>query len=39
MTPVPRPKLRLHGFNNPTKTPSFNIYDICYAATIGQQER
>ncbi len=26
-------KLRLHGFNNLTKTLSFNIYDICYAAT------
>lgn len=39
MTPVPRPKLRLHGFNNLTKTLSFNIYDICYAATLGQHER
>ena len=26
-------KLRLHGFNNLTKTLSFNIYDICYAQT------
>lgn len=26
-------KLKLHGFNNLTKTLSFNIYDICYAAT------
>jgi S-adenosylmethionine decarboxylase len=26
-------KLTLHGFNNLTKTLSFNIYDICYAAT------
>jgi len=25
---------RLHGFNNLTKTLSFNIYDICYAQTI-----
>lgn len=24
-------KLQLHGFNNLTKTLSFNIYDICYA--------
>jgi len=24
-------RLRLHGFNNLTKTLSFNIYDICYA--------
>ena len=29
-------KLRLHGFNNLTKTLSFNIYDICYAATPEQ---
>ncbi len=26
-------KLKLHGFNNLTKTLSFNIYDICYAAS------
>ncbi|MBT8121711.1 MAG: adenosylmethionine decarboxylase [Gammaproteobacteria bacterium] len=26
-------KLKLHGFNNLTKTLSFNIYDICYART------
>ena len=26
-------RLRLHGFNNLTKTLSFNIYDICYAKT------
>lgn len=24
-------KLKLHGFNNLTKTLSFNVYDICYA--------
>ncbi len=30
-------KLKLHGFNNLTKTLSFNIYDICYAKT--QEER
>ncbi len=29
-------KLKLHGFNNLTKTLSFNIYDICYAATPDQ---
>ena len=28
-----RRKLRLHGFNNLTKSLSFNIYDICYAKT------
>ena len=26
-------KIKLHGFNNLTKTLSFNIYDICYAVT------
>lgn len=26
-------KLKLHGFNNLTKSLSFNIYDICYAKT------
>ncbi len=26
-------RLKLHGFNNLTKTLSFNIYDICYAKT------
>ncbi|HKJ07845.1 MAG TPA: adenosylmethionine decarboxylase [Gammaproteobacteria bacterium] len=30
-------KLRLHGFNNLTKTLSFNIYDICYAITPRQR--
>lgn len=29
--PVISDKLRLHGFNNLTKSLSFNIYDICYA--------
>ncbi len=31
-------KLKLHGFNNLTKTLSFNIYDICYAVTPKQHE-
>lgn len=26
-------RIKLHGFNNLTKTLSFNIYDICYAKT------
>ncbi|MDY6828559.1 MAG: adenosylmethionine decarboxylase [Pseudomonadota bacterium] len=30
-------KLRLHGFNNLTKSLAFNIYDICYAQSEGQQ--
>ncbi len=28
-----RKKLKLYGFNNLTKTLSFNIYDVCYAET------
>ena len=32
----PLSKLKLHGFNNLTKTLSFNIYDICYAQTQAQ---
>ncbi|WP_312764618.1 adenosylmethionine decarboxylase [Stutzerimonas balearica] len=31
-------KLKLHGFNNLTKTLSFNIYDICYAQTPEDQQ-
>ena len=31
--PRRRRKLKLRGFNNLTKTLSFNIYDICYANT------
>lgn len=27
-------KIKLHGFNNLTKTLSFNMYDICYTKTI-----
>ncbi len=30
-------KLKLEGFNNLTKTLSFNIYDICYAETAEQR--
>ena len=29
-------KIRLHGFNNLTKTLSFNIYDVCYANSDAQ---
>lgn len=29
----PNPKIRLHGFNNLTKSLSFNIFDISYAKT------
>lgn len=36
MTPLFN-KIKLHGFNNLTKTLSFNIYDICYAQTSQQR--
>lgn len=32
-------KLKLHGFNNLTKTLSFNIYDICYAVSNEDRRR
>ena len=35
--PTPLKKLRLHGFNNLTKTLSFNIYDVCYADSDPQR--
>jgi len=31
-------KLKLYGFNNLTKTLSFNFYDICYALTQEQHQ-
>jgi S-adenosylmethionine decarboxylase len=31
-------KLKLQGFNNLTKTLSFNIYDVCYAKTDEQRK-
>ena len=31
-------KIKLHGFNNLTKTLSFNFYDICYTHTQAQQQ-
>jgi S-adenosylmethionine decarboxylase len=31
-------KLQLYGFNNLTKTLSFNMYDICYAKTIEHRK-
>ena len=30
----PREKIKLYGFNNLTKTLSFNMYDICYTKTV-----
>jgi S-adenosylmethionine decarboxylase len=35
----PLKRLKLHGFNNLTKTLSFNIYDICYTATEEQRQQ
>lgn len=32
-------KIKLYGFNNLTKTLSFNIYDICYNATLLEQQK
>jgi len=37
--PTAIPRLELHGFNNLTKSLSFNIYDICYAKTAAHKER
>ncbi len=34
--PTSNTKLKLHGFNNLTKSLSFNIYDICYARTKAE---
>lgn len=31
-------KIKLHGFNNLTKTLSFNFYDICYALSPEHQQ-
>lgn len=31
-------KLKLHGFNNLTKSLSFNIYDICYTSPANQRK-
>ncbi len=32
-------KLKLHGFNNLTKSLSFNLYDVCYAGSESQRRR
>ena len=33
-----QPKMKLYGFNNLTKSLSFNIYDVCYAETPRAQQ-
>jgi len=38
MNELERNKIKLYGFNNLTKTLSFNIYDICYAETEREQK-
>ena len=35
----PLPRLKLQGFNNLTKSLSFNIYDLCYAVSDEQRDR
>jgi S-adenosylmethionine decarboxylase len=35
--PKPLTRLKLHGFNNLTKSLSFNIYDICYTDSAEQR--
>ncbi len=34
----PLPRLKLQGFNNLTKSLSFNIYDLCYAVADEQRD-
>ena len=35
----PLPRLKLQGFNNLTKSLSFNIYDVCYAVSEDERQR
>lgn len=35
----PIKKMKLYGFNNLTKTLSFNIYDICYTNTEAEKRQ
>ena len=35
----PLPRLRLQGFNNLTKALSFNIFDVCFAASEDERLR
>lgn len=39
MAEYSNPKLQLHGFNNLTKSLSFNIYDVAYAKTPAEHEK
>lgn len=38
MEASPQPRIKLHGFNNLTKSLSFNMYDICYTKTKEERE-
>jgi S-adenosylmethionine decarboxylase len=38
MTTFKKDAIALHGFNNLTKTLSFNMYDVCYAITQQQRD-
>lgn len=38
LRPPDHDKITLYGFNNLTKTLSFNIYDVCYAKTKREQK-
>ncbi len=35
---TPEQRITLHGFNNLTKSLSFNMYDICYTKTKEERE-
>lgn len=35
---TPEQRIELHGFNNLTKSLSFNMYDICYTKTKKERE-
>ncbi|WNC15679.1 adenosylmethionine decarboxylase [Brevibacillus brevis] len=38
MEPIRQQHVTLHGFNNLTKSLSFNMYDICYTKTRAERE-
>lgn len=38
MTLTPEQRITLHGFNNLTKSLSFNMYDICYTKTKEERD-
>ncbi|GIP44472.1 S-adenosylmethionine decarboxylase proenzyme [Paenibacillus sp. J45TS6] len=38
MTLTPEQRIELHGFNNLTKSLSFNMYDVCYTRTKEERE-